>query len=435
MAFPPNSLRAFLSHAKAALQTALRQRQPITIVVGNESADLDSLTSSLIYAYIRSQAPPKGAFTSLYIPVVNIPAKDVSLRPEFATLFQHANLSVSHLITLDDLTLADQQSPSAELTRWILVDHNKLQGALGEEYSSRTYGTIDHHDDENAVPRETRPEPRIIEKCGSCTSLVVRYLRPSWDALSSSSLSSGAGHAQGDSLIDDGVISRAWDAQVAKLALASILIDTRNLQDSDKTEPADRDAVAYLESKIHLAGGTSSWDRPAFFEAIDHAKRDIDDLALEDILRKDYKQWTSAGRRLGISSVVKPLAFLSAKAAHETSTAAGPALYEAATRFMNTRNLDVYAIMTASTTADGHFQRQLLLRAQPDSSAVVTRFEQRATDELQLQELPAGEREACLTATRGDEGVTRVWTQQNVGVSRKQVAPLLREAIQDGKAM
>lgn len=37
MAFP-NSLRAFLSHAKKSLLTATQQSRKVTIVVGNESA-------------------------------------------------------------------------------------------------------------------------------------------------------------------------------------------------------------------------------------------------------------------------------------------------------------------------------------------------------------------------------------------------------------
>ena len=42
MTFPRNSLRAFLSHAKTHLHTALKRRQCITFVVGNQSAGSDS---------------------------------------------------------------------------------------------------------------------------------------------------------------------------------------------------------------------------------------------------------------------------------------------------------------------------------------------------------------------------------------------------------
>ncbi len=38
MAFPRNSLRAFLAHAKTSLASAIRQSQKVTLVTGNESA-------------------------------------------------------------------------------------------------------------------------------------------------------------------------------------------------------------------------------------------------------------------------------------------------------------------------------------------------------------------------------------------------------------
>lgn len=58
--------------------------------------------------------------------------------------------------------------------------------------------------------QDTDPEPRILEEAGSCTSLVVRYFSSTWDDLSSSSLSSGAGHAQGSEYaIDDSAVTQA----------------------------------------------------------------------------------------------------------------------------------------------------------------------------------------------------------------------------------
>ncbi|MCJ1288175.1 Exopolyphosphatase [Xylographa opegraphella] len=429
MAFPRNSLRAFLSYAKTSLHAALRHQKDVTLVIGNESADLDSMTCSLLYAYIRSQAPPKDAFTPLYIPLVNITADDVSLRPEFSALFPHANISAAHLITSADLPIATQSAQllPPEKTRWILVDHNKLQGTLAHIYSDRVRGTIDHHDDENCVPKDTDPEPRRIEKCGSCTSLVVRYVQSDWDALSSSALSSGAGHARGDALIDDCAVTRVWDAQVAKLALASILVDTRNLQDKDKTKDVDREAVTYLESKIKLSSKEArTWDRSAFFKDIDGAKQNIDSLALNDILRKDYKEWSEAGCKLGMSSVVKPLDFLVNKAGREAGTGAEEAFYATIKGFMAARGLGVFAIMTAFTSSEGAFQRQLLVASREDTRAAVARFDSSNTAELGLESIPVGKN----VDDKGSDVSSRSWIQHNTSMSRKQVAPMLRKALQ-----
>jgi hypothetical protein len=93
--------------------------------------DLDSMSCSLLYAYIRSLSPPKNAFTPLYVPITNIPAADIQLRPEFLAVFKHANIESGHLITLDDLpALSEIETQLApENTKWILVDHNALLGA------------------------------------------------------------------------------------------------------------------------------------------------------------------------------------------------------------------------------------------------------------------------------------------------------------------
>lgn len=452
MAFPRNSLRAFLSHAKSHLHSAIRENRKVTLVIGNESAgrhrqqktyntpaltteaDLDSLTSSLLYAYIRSQAPPRNAFTPLYIPLLNIPASDIALHPEFAVLFRHANISASHLITLDDLPSLShiEQRLQSENTRWILADHNKLQGKLGTVYSSRVHGVIDHHEEENAVPNETEPEPRIVEKSGSCTSLVTQYVKSAWDSLSSSALSSGAGYAQGDSLINDSAFSQGWDAQVAKMALASILVDTANLTAKGKVEKPDKDGVAYLESKIRLSGkDVRSWDTAKFYEEINEAKGDIGSLSLNDILRKDYKEWTEGDRKLGISSVVKPVNFLINKAQEEQPQRNHNSSFTNIIKtFAAERNLTIFAIMTTSTSSDGNFQRELYLQSQEEGKDSVSRFEKTAIEELGLEPL-SSENVKQLPEENGDIW-RKTWLQKDVSKSRKQVAPLLRKAIQDG---
>lgn len=422
MAFPRNSLRAFLSHGKTALRTAIEQSQKVTLVIGNESADLDSLSSSLIYAYIRSCCPPRDAFTPLYIPVTNLLAADLRLRPEFLTVCRHANIELNHLITLDDFpslaSVKDKLKP--ENMKWILVDHNKLQGTLGEVYSFRVGGVIDHHDDEHVVPLETDSEPRVVENCGSCTSLVVRYCRDAWDRLSSQSLSAGAAHAQGDSLVDDSAVTKIWDAQVAKLALAAVLIDTANLTMEGKVEAVDVEAVEYLEAKMNLSPRDAvGYDRKKYYSEIDAAKKDINSLRFADILRKDYKQWDEGGKTLGISSVVKPLDWLFHKADQEGH------FLDLIQAFAEERSLSIYAIMTASTDEQGKFQRELYLWAKdPSSVAAAEKFVKRADEELGLET-------KAITNVRAQSADTwqKAWVQKDARRSRKQVAPLLRNAI------
>lgn len=382
------------------------------------------MTCSLLYAYIRSQRPPQNAFSPLYIPVVNIPAADLQLRPEFLALLPHANLQPQHLITLDDLPPLDTigRTLQKENTKWILVDHNALQGILGQVYGERVGGTIDHHEDEHRVPADTGDEPRVITKSGSCSSLVTEFLRPTWDALSSAALASGAAHGQADETANDAAQVQLWDAQAAQLVLASILIDTTNLTSKEKTTEHDVAASGYLEAKIMLCDQTNpEFSRDKFYDEINHAKQDIGRLALNDILRKDYKQWNEGGVKLGISSVVKPLDFLQEKAKQERH--GDLSFRDALGQFAKQRELEMYAIMTAFTTGDGEFRRQLLLWALSDRAEAQARaFAESATKELDLQEL-----EGDFHVGGRDQGWKKAWRQGNIAASRKQVAPMLRE--------
>ncbi|KAI4241402.1 MAG: hypothetical protein L6R40_004578 [Gallowayella cf. fulva] len=387
MAFPRNSLRAFLSHVKKSLLSTIESPGAVTIVTGNESADLDSFTSSVLYAYIRSLNPPRNAFTPLYIPLLNIPAKDISLRPEFQNVFRHANIDASHLVTLDDVLKGNEIAAPPEHVRMILVDHNRLQCELGKKYGPRVHGVVDHHEDEGTVTSQTDPEPRVIEKCGSCTSLVVQTLRSSWDASTDgSSLSSGGAYAQGDSLTNDANVIRTWDAQIAKLALASILIDTANLTAKSKVEKADTEAVEYLEAKINLSSqDAKQWDRDRFYDEIDASKKNIDGLSFEDILRKDYKQWMENGLHLGMASVVRRLEFIFEKGIEESSGDKEDQFVTSIGDFMADRNLTIFAIMTTSTSPSGEFQRELYIQALSAGHAAASAFADQAGQELHLE--------------------------------------------------
>lgn len=310
------------------------------------------------------------------------------------------------------------------------MDHNKLLGEIGSIYSSNVLGVIDHHEDENAVPQDTYPEPRVIEKCGSCTSLVVRTLQSSWDKLSNSALSSGAGHAQGETIVDDAMVRRAWDAQIAKLALASILIDTINLTAESKVRAADRDAVEYLEAKIQVSPKNVIWDREEFYREIDEAKKNIEGFDLSDILRKDYKEWTENGIKLGISSVEKPLEFLVSKAQLKTSK--HEAFHQAAKDFMESRSLSIFSIMTAFMSGDG-FRRELYLCTTSSAgSDIISKFSDCAGSELDLEDTTVEgiSLSECGSATENDSyDITRIWLQKDTTKSRKQVAPQLRAAL------
>lgn len=448
MSLAQTSPRAFLHAAKKQLRSSLSQpsNSRLTFVIGNESADLDSLTSSLLYAYIRSYSRRDQLWPGLYIPITNIPAADVTLRPEFTVALRNGGVEPADLITLDDLPPYEKLPHDS--TRWILVDHNALQGEL-KSFSKRVVGCIDHHEDENAVGQNLDSgEPRIIEKSGSCTSLVTNYCRDAWNQLSGMGMSSGAAHSQRDAAgVEDEAVLRAWDAQVAKIALASVLIDTRSLEDENKVTEHDKKAVDYLEAKIALhAKSVATYDRKKFFESIDAAKSDIDGLNVKDILRKDFKRWTDGEHgslTLGIASVVKPLQFLISKASEEAQTKDAQeadgrrdgksTFLDIVIKFAHEHDLDIIAIMTAFTDENGHFARELMLypihEGQADSACETFRVDKETIERLGLEV-----HEEINYENESNKGTLCwpvLWRQKRVEFSRKQVAPLLRKAIVD----
>lgn len=364
--------------------------------------------------------------------MINVPFSGIRLRPEFLALLPHANIDPQNLITLDDLPdiSSIKLTLRPENTKWILVDHNALQGTFGSTYSDRVAGVIDHHDDENKLPKISEHEPRIITESGSCTSLVVEYCRKAWNTLSDSTMSSGTAHSQVDEAVDNSAVGKLWDAQIAQLGLASILIDTNNLKWKEKTTQHDINAAEYLEAKILACPQVSpNFDRTQFFDKIDTAKKDIEGLRLQDVLRQDYKEWTESRQKIGISSVVRPISFLQEKAHSEaTVPSTDDAFLTAVTKFSGDRGLDIYAIMTKWTSPEGKFQRELLVWAfTADAASAAKKFSASSSGELGLEDWH--DRDGNVHEEEDKKGFRKVWWQRNVEHSRKRVAPLLREAM------
>lgn len=406
------SVRTFLVTAKRNLQQAIKDQTPTSFIIGNESADLDSITCALVYGYIQSSKVESKRTGKLYIPVTNLSASDLALRPELTTLLKHADIKPSELITLDDL---GSQPLPPEKTDWTLVDHNGLQGKLGELYRGRVHGVIDHHDDEQLAPKDATP--RVIAKCASCSSLVMNHLRDAWQDLGSM-VSTTIGSAQEDGrLVDDFPYASTWDAQVAKLALGAILIDSINMKAEHKITDHDKKAVRFLEAKINISHKYGKdYDRDRFFNEINDAKSNIDDLSIRDILRKDYKQWQEGDLTLGISSVVQSVQYL--KKRDEDLSAV-------VKQWAQERSLNLFAIMTAHNGNDG-FHREILLYAFDNKGkAAAERFVQNGGEELQLKDAGNNSNSSQCTTFANEH----FWDQHNLEASRKRVGPLLRKSM------
>jgi exopolyphosphatase len=456
-----SSLSKFLSSTRAVCLLGHSAALPFTIVLGNPSADLDSFISAVVYAYFHSGFFRNEGVRRLFIPVLNLPttpARDLwRLRPEFGTALKLAEKPVAgqdasdvskddndrylleQLITIADIRSASKSTPvslfsespalispaSSKKDDYVLVDHNALSiptySMEDLNQHIKVTGCIDHHVDESFVP--SGASPRIIKTgIGSCASLVVQHLHDSrlWP------------------IPDDEFITE----ELARLALAPILIDTANLTAEGKVSDTDRDAVEFLESFIpsnvtsNSSFGEQEWNRQSFYDEIATTKANsLNLLTFPEIFGRDYKEWTESTKEgekldIGVSSIVKPITWLLQKA-------------ESVEEFLNQvhsfahgseHDLALFGIMTTSTSESGDFQRELFVIASgATASKALKEFEAKATKELDLK--PWKRSSELLGSMRarmsGSNGASCIWLQGDVTKSRKQVAPFLRDMVKE----
>jgi exopolyphosphatase len=125
--------------------------------------------------------------------------------------------------------------------------------------------------------------------------------------------------------------------------------------------------------------------------------------------------------------VVKHIEFLQNKAGDEAkSESASDVFLDTLERFSKDRELDLYTLMTTSTSADGQFQRELLLWAFSDRGVTAAKaFATKSAEELGLEDWHG----SIADATRDASQWRKVWWQREVQHSRKRVAPLIRETM------
>lgn len=507
MALPPRlGLLQFLRKAVQSHKTPTAV-SPI-YVLGNPSADLDSIISAIVYAYFSTRdCGERESYRRQYIPFINLPdvpsGKELRrLRPEYATALRLATQSTvgdngQNYVEMESSTLKDCSFTIADWKGWpqttltkprpsgfdprlnpfhvMMVDWNALPSIsdghgiegisnVNKDIAIRVEGCVDHHVDESFVPQSSSLPPwdtRVIQTgVGSCTSLIVRDLRSRGLWTDHPAPQADVDRPSEDRNIPEEELASIYESQVAKLALAAILIDTANMTAKDKVSDVDNAAVDFLESKIQQGtqaqkahGQDGRWDRDQFYEEILHAKQtSLDNLTVQEALGRDFKEWTETKLhdnqnkdvKLGICSVFRPMSWLVAKAADSTDamprqtdgTHRTEPLFEELQKFAADRGLDVVAIMTAfsSSNPEKPFQRELLVWALDEKCVDgMRRFEGEATAQLGLESWtkvesnPAKGPETVYETPRN--GWRRVWNQTVVSQSRKQVAPLLRNAI------
>ncbi|ORZ41513.1 hypothetical protein BCR44DRAFT_42993 [Catenaria anguillulae PL171] len=291
------------------------------VVLGNESADLDSAVSSLLYAF--------SLFTSqkqLAAPILPIPRADILLRTEITYFLSLLGVDPHRdLFFSDDLDriYSSIASDSACKPKLALADFNSLPPSLAH-LAPHVAAIVDHHVDSGAFPTAN---PRVIEPVGSATSLIVR------DCFTPAALDANT------------------KAEVARLALGPILLDTINLNRAMlRATDVDAEAAAVCLSWLP----ESTLDTSALYAAMLKAKADISHLSSADLLRKDYKEFElrEGGGKYGMASVMWDL--------HKwIERDGGAGVLDQALGYARERGLHSLYILTAFEDQEGGFHRQL----------------------------------------------------------------------------
>ncbi len=363
---PTYSIQA-LNDVLCAAKTGWQQSRSCQVILGNEASDLDSMASSIAYAWLLADDCASKQETAL--PVMNIPRDDFKLRTEAVYLFGEVGIEVANLMFLDEINLDDLRNQ--QQLKLVLIDHNKLapsQEALADVVDE----IIDHHKDSKLYPHVTK---RTIEPVGSTATLIA------------------------DRIIER---KRAIDDKgLAMLLLGTILLDTVKLS-PNRTTARDEGVVRKLLEVVDAA-------KDALFEKLQAEKFKTEDLSTYDLLRKDFKQWQAGRTRYGISSVPISVGDWLAK---------DDDLEGGFRDYAESRKLDV--LLTMHFYEDTEFRRELGVFSQEQASSE-RRIGAMVASDLQLEPI-------APTGQQVDEsGHLSFFKQQNTKISRKKLQPVLND--------
>ena len=279
---PPlaGGLPAYARRCRAIAAAAASGGAPVTVVLGNEAADLDSMACALVVAYhaaVRANDGDADSWGARVLPVLNAPRAELALRRDNLEALGAAGVRADDLVCADELDLAGLAV--ARKLALVLVDHNALsprQDALAGAVAQ----IVDHHRDERLYRAAER---EVVVPCGSCATLVAAQL--------------AADGARGARLLAE--------KAVHALLRSAIAIDTDELRDAHKTTPRDEAALAALDAAAADAprGGAVPLGE-AWTARLRRARADVSGFSTAQILRKDLKYARARGGGAAASRAV-----------------------------------------------------------------------------------------------------------------------------------
>ncbi|ABN67215.1 exopolyphosphatase (ExopolyPase) (Metaphosphatase) [Scheffersomyces stipitis CBS 6054] len=403
------SVKTFLVNLRSKIN-ANALPLPYKFVTGNQSADMDSVISAVSYSYFENLKDNN----SYVIPLVNIPKEDLKLRRDIESLLQSHSITEDLLYFLEDFEILS----GGATNELILVDHCNIQGDLlhqrMNEGKLKVVSIIDHHADEGVF---LDSHPRIIHSNGSNSCLVFNYW---YDQL-----------GRNDALLKQ-------NSDIIELLLGPLLIDTSNM--TQKVEEGDVSAFSKYKQILDLGAGNAPIIKQfvgpdagddivaGFYKKLKTAKKDLSGFRFVDVLRKDYKQFSFlSGDNVGFSSIGKSLKWVLSNYTIEE-------IRETLSKALVDFNVDALVITSSYTQKETNiYTREFCYYYEDKANARFNELDSLVKEPLQLNDSVYGADKVGTKLTKvntDSKGIFKIYNQVNIKASRKQVVPIVKEALE-----
>ncbi|KAM9213468.1 protein prune homolog 2 isoform 2-T2 [Leptosomus discolor] len=251
-------MEEFLQRARSKLNRSKRLEK-VHVVLGNKSCDLDSLISTLAYAYFLDKVSPPDV---LCLPVLNIPRRDFSYFTETRFILEELNIPESFHIFRDEINL-HQLNAEGKLSL-TLVNSNML--------------TSEDKSLESAVVKVINPDEQCdgsLELQASSSSLVVKEILQ-----------------EAPELITQ---------QLAYLLRGSILFKCMSLEAGRITEQQEK-VLSMLEEKF-----PDLPPREEIISVLQDSHFNPQDVSIEEVMLKDLKEISDGEIKVAISTLYMTL--------------------------------------------------------------------------------------------------------------------------------
>ncbi|XP_046976101.1 exopolyphosphatase PRUNE1, partial [Vanessa cardui] len=348
----------------------------LNIVIGNESCDLDSAVSSLVYASFLNWCHKKNPHendNSIFICMLDVDRCDFPLKTEVAFCLKESGISESNLIFRDDIDL--QELISSYQTNVILVDHHVLSKRL-QFLTPYVNEIVDHRPMDKTQWKYKDGVNSFIVTVGSCCTLVAQRIKDQG--------------LLGDNFFKDYPVC-------ADMLHDVIILDTVNFsKEVNKATPLDEDSALYLEKIIKLEDNQHR--RQSKLDRLLRARSDVTTLTASQLLRKDLKI---------LEDIFVPSFPVLVKEFLQK-----PQALEAVSEALTLRSCNL-AVLLGMDLSEGLKRDVAVISSSPERGEKLAEFLQKwSSPPLELQ----AETETCI-----------YFKQMNLSASRKQYMPALNE--------